>query len=188
MLCTFANRLWVSDEKTTSQLTDKWADQWQTRGQFTGYCWGLQKSGINVAGAYIRGIGIYKNATKFVECTTTRSKFEISIWESQMLAKIRSICKVYGDWKETLSRYKDHDKTDPKIKQIVHPSSFFPGAWNEACFKYFRPCQFQLACKTLQSEELLMMENDQYIWLPHEHKRILLEEFLIDLQSKGLNV
>jgi hypothetical protein len=180
MLPEYAGKLWVSDEKTTSQITEKWADQWQTRGQFTAYTWGLRKDGINVAGAFIRGIALYKQQTKFVECTTTRSDFEVRTWEQQMLEMVHQMVNRY-------KRFKEVQQPDYSAEER-HPSRFFPGSWNESCFKYFRPCSFQQSCKTDKSEGLLYMQNEQNIWLPHRHVRMPLEQFLQELRDSGIEV
>jgi hypothetical protein len=68
-------------------------------------------------------------------------------------------------------------------KISTHPANFFRPSLNEACFKYFRPCQFQDACKTVSSEGMLDMTMDQNIWLPHLHKRMPLDEFLESLTT-----
>jgi hypothetical protein len=183
MLCEYAGKLWVSDEKTTSQITATWDKQWATRGQFTGYSWGLRKAGIDVAGAYVRGIGLYKAQTKFVETTTTRSKFEVDTWEQQMLNTIARFLAAY-----TAFMLAQTPKSDGSPDLDPHPSNYFPGAWNEACFKYFRPCWFQDSCKTPNSEGLLYMNTEQHIWLPHRHTRMPLQEFLQELRDKGANI
>lgn len=163
MLGTYANRLWVVDEKTTGSYFSKdWAAQWDTRGQFTTYCWGLKKDSIKVAGAYIRGISMAGNGIKFAECQTNRSDFETETWEFQMLAKVQAIVDKYRAWKQNGD----------------HPNRYFFGAWNESCNKYFKSCQFKDACRTRTSEQFLAGEYSQYIWLPHQQKRMELNEFL----------
>lgn len=173
MLCEYAGKLWVSDEKTTSQITADWAKQWETRGQFSAYCWGLRKAGIPVAGAYLRGIGIYKTQTKFVETVTNRSEWECENWYRQMLATVRKFADHYRYWRWA--------QPTNRSKEMKHPSIWFTQAFNESCFKYFRPCTFQDSCKTVNSEGLLAMNMEQNIWLPHLHKRVPLEQFLEEL-------
>ena len=163
MIGEYAGRLWCVDEKTTgSAFTMDWAKQWDTRGQFTTYAWGLQKDGIDVAGAYIRGVYLGKSNIKFNECQTTRNKFQIEIWEQQMLQKVNRIIELYKQFKETGG----------------HPLQFFHGSWNESCMKYFRPCSFQDMCRDKNSEMFIESQYDQYIWLPHEQRREKLDVFL----------
>ena len=179
MLCEYAGKLWVSDEKTTSQITADWAKQWETRGQFSAYTWGMRKSGIPVAGAYIRGIGIYKTQTKFVETVTNRSEWECNNWYQQMIDTVEQFVEAYQRWKAI-----NHpDSLQNWSKEERHPAQFFGQAFNESCFKYFRPCTFQDSCKTVNSEGLLAMNMEQNIWLPHLHKRVPLEEFLESLKQ-----
>lgn len=163
MLATYGNKLWVSDEKTTgSPFTKNWARQWETRGQFFTYPWGLGKDNIKVAGAFIRGVYLGKTAIKFEEAQVSKSQFEIDMWEYQMLIKVHKIVEAYTKYKESGE----------------HPSKYFFGSWNESCNKYFRPCQFMDLCRSKSSESFLEGEYDQYIWLPHEQRRAPLNEFL----------
>jgi hypothetical protein len=150
MLCEYAGKIMVSDEKTTSQITDKWASQWQTRGQFSAYCWGLRKDNIPATGAYIRGIALYKAQTKFVECTTNRSVWEVDMWERQMLAKVTQVVEQY-------KRFKAAQECPDLSKEDKNPAMFWAQSLNESCFKYFRPCSFQESCKTASSEGMLFM-------------------------------
>lgn len=178
MLCEYAGKLWVSDEKTTGTITADWAKQWETRGQFSAYCYGLRKDGIPVSGAYIRGIGLYKTGPKFVETVTNRSEWECQIWYQNML---QTVSKFVGKYKQ----YKAAQVLG-QTKEEKHPANFFRPSFNESCFKYFRPCQFQDACKTLNSEGMLEMSMEQNIWLPHLHKRMPLEQFLETTKSEEM--
>lgn len=188
MLCKYAGKLWVSDEKTTgSSITANWASQWQTRGQFSAYCWGLRKDGINVAGAYIRGISLLKASTKFVDAQTIRSEWETNNWYQQMLEKLQDIVDRYKSMKVVELEYAEAKPADAKL--ATHPANFWPQAFNEKCFSYFRPCQFQDSCKTPSSEGLLYMNSgEQNIWLPHKHRRQKLQEFLDELRAQGVKV
>lgn len=163
MLGEYAGRLWVVDEKTTgAAFTQDWSKQWDTRGQFSTYCWSLKKDGIKVAGAYIRGVYLGKVQIKFNECQSIRSDWQTDMWEKQMLAKLERILQTYNDWKAS----------------GLHPAEFFFGNWSSSCMKYFRPCQFQDLCRDKNSEQFLESQYDQYIWLPHEQQRVPLTSFL----------
>jgi hypothetical protein len=54
----------IEDDKTATQLGEKWAGQWQLDGQFLGYVWAAQQQGILLPDqpgtALIRGVGIYQ--------------------------------------------------------------------------------------------------------------------------------
>ena len=166
MLGEYAGRLWVVDEKTTgAAFTQDWAKQWDTRGQFSTYAWGLKKSGIEVAGAYIRGIYLGKAQIKFNECQSMRNSWQVEIWEKQMLSRVEAIIDTYIKWKAS----------------GLHPAEFFFGNWSSSCMKYFRPCSFQDLCRDKNSEMFLESQFDQYIWLPHLQKREQLDTFLESL-------
>ena len=166
MLVEYAGKLLVFDDKTTGAAFSKsWTQQWDTRGQFTTYNWGLRKDGIKTKGAYIRGIYLGKTQIKFLDHVSSRGQWQVDIWEEQMLAKVGQILAKYKEYKESGE----------------HPAKFFFGAWNESCFKYFRPCAFQDLCRSEKAEMFLEGEYDQRIWLPHEQRRAELNEFLEEL-------
>ena len=165
MLASYLGRIWVSDEKTTGQaFTKNWASQWETRGQFSTYCWGLRKNNIDVYGGLIRGVWIGKTGFKFQQTPTSRNNFMVHIWEKQMLEKVDSVLKKYKAWKESTQ----------------HPLEFFHGAWGDSCFKYFKPCAYQQLCRDKNSEQFLESQYTQHIWLPHEQRRVLLDDFLTE--------
>lgn len=167
MLATYLGRIWVSDEKTTGQpFTKNWASQWENRGQFTTYTWGLKKNGIDVYGALIRGVWIGKTGFKFQQTPTSRNDFMVKTWEKQMLEKLDSVLKKYKAWKASAS--------------TKHPLEFFHGAWGDACFKYYKPCPYLGLCRDKNSEQYLESQYTQHIWLPHEQRRVLLSTFLAE--------
>jgi len=80
MLAYYRNQIVIVDEKTTGQLGGSWADQWDIDGQITGYIWSLRQMGYAVAGAVIRGIGLYANDIRHVQHFTSRTEHELSLW------------------------------------------------------------------------------------------------------------
>lgn len=168
MLVEYAGSLYVFDDKTTgAAFTKNWAQQWATRGQFTTYCNYLKKEGINVKGAYIRGIYLGKTNIKFMDAPSNRSDWECKIWEQQMLKKVERILEAYKQYK----------------KSGEHPANYFNGAWGEACNKYFRPCSYMDLCKSELAEQYIESEYDQNIWLPHEQRRENLNTYLKSLEE-----
>lgn len=166
MIGVYADRLWCVDEKTTgAAFTQEWSKQWDTRGQFSTYPWGLRKDGIKVAGAYIRGIYLGKANIKFAECQTVRGEWQLEVWEKQMLTKLQALITKYNTFKES----------------GLHPAEFFFGNWSSSCMKYFKPCQFQDLCRDKHSEKFLESNYSQYIWLPHEQRRERLDIFLEEI-------
>lgn len=172
MLSNYCGSLWVQDEKTTSQITETWASQWETRGQFTGYAWGLRKDGIPVQGALIRGIGILKQSIKFIECTSVRTEFEIDAWEKMMFAQVQNMVNAY-QW------YLRHRETT-----VV--SDYWRPCFNEACYSYFRQCSYTNLCKSKNAERFIDTEFGQNIWLPHIHERWNLDVYLQSLMDQGV--
>lgn len=78
----FANRYFILEHKTTSQLGSYYFDQYKPNNQVTGYIWAARKlSGQPVGGAIINAIGVYKvGTTKFARQITTRTDAEITEW------------------------------------------------------------------------------------------------------------
>lgn len=64
MLAELRSLFAIEDDKTATQLGEKWAGQWQLDSQFMGYIWAAQQDGLLVPSepgqALIRGIGIYQ--------------------------------------------------------------------------------------------------------------------------------
>lgn len=128
---------WVVDEKTTSQMGEKWANQWFLDSQISGYCWGarqfLNKLGlphIEVAGAVINGIAIRKYDYEVQRLQVFREDWEIDRWYDQMLRDVQT-------WKRHFVA-QDHNQ-----------------ALDHACAFYNNPCQFTPLCKSRNPERLI---------------------------------
>jgi hypothetical protein len=80
----YNGQLWVVDEKTTSQLGSTWADKWNLRSQFTGYCKAARSFGLPVAGAIVRGISFLKNSFGNAQAITSRPEWFIDRWWEQL--------------------------------------------------------------------------------------------------------
>lgn len=88
----YGGGLWLVDEKTTgSTLNGQWAAQWKRHGQFSGYAWGLKEHGIQIDGVLVRGIGIQKTQTRFLEVATPRPQWMIDEWEREATRTIDAI-------------------------------------------------------------------------------------------------
>ena len=85
------------DEKTTTSIGSRWADQWQLRSQFTGYCWALQQMGLPVDTIVVRGIGILKTKFTLVEAAPTYDDFKINRWYDQLR---RDMWRLRRAWDE----------------------------------------------------------------------------------------
>ena len=163
MLGTLDSQLLLEDDKTTGSYFDKnWASSWDTRGQFSAYCWALRKLGIPVVGALVRGISLHKTSIKFAETVTHRSQFMVDNWEVQFYKKLQAFIDCYV-------AYRDSDQKNPAL--------YFNGAWNEACNAYFKPCYFKNLCISGGGEPYLADSYSQTIWLPHLQKQMDLDEY-----------
>jgi len=90
----------VRDEKTAQRLEYNWAEKWDLRSQFLGYCWALQCSGIPCNTAIVRGVIITTKEIRQVEAIKTYPQFLIDRWFVQLrqnLIRLRN-CYEAGYW------------------------------------------------------------------------------------------
>lgn len=141
---------WIVDEKTTSQMGDKWGNQWFLDAGLTGYCWGARKlldlhgmSTTPIRGAYINGIAIRKYDYEPRRLAVYREQWEIDRWYDQMIADVQR-------WKRAYMT-KQHN-------QVL----------DHACALYNNPCQFAPLCKSRNPDRLV---DGSYVvrrWNPSE--------------------
>lgn len=126
LLGLYNGQIFVVDEKTTSSLGATWGNKWTLRGQFTGYVWAARQTGLQVAGAIVRGVAFLKTQTNFAESIQFRSQFDIDQWYEQLLVDLEEFVTA---WK--LGRYKQD--------------------FADGCEGY-NGCAFQKFCKSDQPE------------------------------------
>lgn len=99
-ILSYANGVFIFDEKTTSSLGPTWGDKWDLRSQFTGYCWGARESGIPVNGVVVRGVSILKTKYETQEAITYRPDHQINRWYVELLHHIERAKEWYkrGEW------------------------------------------------------------------------------------------
>lgn len=90
----------VVDEKTTYTFPDTWQKQFQMRGQFIGYCWAGQQSGMKTSMAVVRGIGVQQSGIKHLEAKLLFQQWQIDRWYAQMLLKVEKLIGEYQAAKE----------------------------------------------------------------------------------------
>lgn len=95
MIGLFQDTLFVVDEKTTAMLGQSWAQQWDLKSQFTGYCAAAREYGHPVAGAIVRGIGLLKNSTTFAQVIQYRPDWQIDRWYAQLLRDVQRMVDAY---------------------------------------------------------------------------------------------
>lgn len=83
------------DDKTTSSLGARWAEQWQLRSQFTAYTWGAQRGGLPLDGFLIRGISILKTKYECSQAVTYRPQWQIDRWYETLLLDLE---EFKNDW------------------------------------------------------------------------------------------
>lgn len=90
--------LFVTDEKTATQLGEQWAAQWDLESQFTGYVYGARNYGYPVAGATLRGVGLLKTKITFAETTLHKGQWQLDRWWEQLHKKLRRMVAAYEAW------------------------------------------------------------------------------------------
>lgn len=129
--------VWVVDEKTTSQMGEKWANQWPLDSQMTGYCWGARKlldengmDSFEVAGAIINGVAIRTRDYEFAQFPAHRDEWMIHRWHAQMVRDVENWKRAY--------MMGEHDM-----------------ALDHACAFYNNPCEFAPLCMSRNPERLI---------------------------------
>jgi hypothetical protein len=133
----------VCDEKTTSGIGPRWADQWDLRSQFIGYTWSCNLAGIKVDKAVIRGIAILTNETKIAEAIKPYSHFIIDRWHEQLR---RDLWRMVEHWREG---YWDYN-------------------FGETCTAYGN-CAFLNACGSPNADAWLQSDFEIRHWTPLSH-------------------
>ena len=150
MIAHRAGGIYVYDEKTTSSLGASWPKQFEMRSQFTGYCWSIQRQGLKVSGAIVRGISILKTKYDTLEVPTARTQHEIDRWEEQLY---RDLARMKALWES--------------------------GAWDYnldgACTEY-GGCSFVSVCKRKDPETWLPVFFEKGVWDPLAKRQLTVEE------------
>lgn len=90
----------IVDEKTTYSFGSNWTKQFMMRGQFIGYTWAGQQSGMNTKVCIIRGIAIQQREIKHLEFGPfAYPQWQIDRWYEQMLLKVRRLVTAYEEYK-----------------------------------------------------------------------------------------
>lgn len=95
MLGVFNDRLVIVDEKTTGSLGASWVNQWKLRGQFLGYLWACQQLGYKVDTVVVRGIGLLKTQTNFLQAIEQYTPWMIDRWFTETCNKLHALVMAY---------------------------------------------------------------------------------------------
>lgn len=166
MVAEFAGGVFNFDEKTTTQLGAKWANQWDLRSQFTSYCWAGRKIGMKMQGTIVRGISILKTKYDTQQAITYRASWELDRWEEQLY---RDLDRMLGMFHAQIIDF----NLDGACTRMGNPwnRSFEP-----ACNDY-GGCQFRGVCKAKNPYEVLQADFSRRVWDPIQHKEIPIEEW-----------
>lgn len=140
MIGLFQDTLFVVDEKTTAMLGQSWAQQWDLKSQFTGYCAAAREYGHPVAGAIVRGIGLLKNSTTFTQVIQYRPDWQIDRWYTQLLRDVQRMVAAYT-------------------------SNTYDAALSEPCAAY-GGCAFRRLCLSQHSEQWIEGYFTERNWDP----------------------
>ena len=166
MVAHFAGGQYAFDEKTTTQLGAKWADQWDLRSQFTSYCWAGRRLNIPMQGAIIRGISILKSKYETQQAITYRSGWELDRWEDLMYRLLRRM----------LDSYQQQVYEQDLDGSCVRGGNPWDRNTDSACNDY-GGCQFRKVCKAKNPYEVLTQDFTRRVWDPIRHKEIPIEEW-----------
>jgi len=158
LICHFADAVWILDDKTTSSLGASWANQWELRSQFTGYCWSAREQGLDPAGCLVRGVSILKTKYDTQQVMTYRTPFEISRWYDQ----------VHRDLERMIQCWKD---------------GWWDYALDTACTEY-GGCSLTRICKSQSPEDYLPMYFHQRVWDPLARKELTVAEWEAEWSGK----
>lgn len=133
--------LFVTDEKTASQLGEQWSNNWELDSQFTGYVAAAKMYGYPVAGALVRGVGLLKSKISHAECLVYRSDWEIERWWDQLH---RDLARMVSDWKANKYDY----------------------ALDKSACNAYGGCQYRMLCSSLNPDQWLPIHFRQNRWNP----------------------
>lgn len=148
MIAEYAGGLFGEDDKTTSSLGASWAKQWDLRSQFTGYCWGAQRSGLLLQGFLVRGVSILKTKYDHMPAITYRPEWFIDRWLEQTH---RDITRMIQCWE----------------------SGWWDYSLDAACNEY-GGCIFKNICLSKDPEPWLQSQFERRVWDPVGRTEVIL--------------
>lgn len=160
-ITSFAGGIFVTDEKTTTQLGASWSHQWDLRAQFSCYCWGCRENGIKVDGVLVRGVSILKSKYDTQQAVSYRPNWQIDRWYHETLRIVESMVKDYEAWK--LLDLKSYDA-------LQHP---FLHSLDDTCSSY-GGCGFRQVCTIEDPNSMLDTYFERREWDPilREEKKL----------------
>lgn len=139
VLDVYAGRYLV-DDKTTSSLGASWPNQWDMRGQFTGYAWGASQLGLQIDGSLVRGISILKTKYDSAQAIVHQPAWKIAEWLEATCMKLEAQIALYRAGKSI-------------------------AAFGEACNEYGQ-CEFKQVCMVHDHLAWMNANFDERNWNP----------------------
>lgn len=87
----------VRDEKTAQRLESNWAEKWDLRAQFLGYCWALQHNRIPCNTVVIRGVIINLTQIRQVEAIKIYPQHLIDLWFEQLKRDLHALVRCWHE-------------------------------------------------------------------------------------------
>ena len=144
----YAGGIFITDEKTTTQLGASWARQWDLRSQFTGYSWLCRENGIKVDGVLVRGISILKTKYDTAEAISYRPEWQVERWYKETLIWINRMVEDY--------------KAGHFLRNLDHSCAEYGG------------CMFKTCCASLDEAPWLETYFERRHWDPIAGKETVL--------------
>lgn len=166
MIAEFAGAVFNFDEKTTTQLGQKWGMQWDLRSQFTSYCWAGKRVGVEMQGTIVRGISILKTKYDTQQAITYRAGWELEQWEELLY---RDIKRLQDYWQEQ----QFNRNLDGACARSGNP---WDRNTDSACNDY-GGCQFRGVCKSKNPYDVLQQDFSRRVWDPLQHREVPIEEW-----------
>ena len=156
MVGTIGSAVWVIDEKTSSQLGDRWRDKWALDAQPTSYCWGLRQYGLSPVGAIIRGVGILSRDITFAESIQPRSPWQIDQWLTQLVADVERMIECWDVYNYLQGKREGNDREGRAFARALD---------KDICHAYGHPCAFVSLCTSSTPDAWLDDYNVEF-WDP----------------------
>lgn len=150
MVGVYNDQIFPVDDKTTTQLGPTWPQQWNLRGQLTGYVWACQRFGRPAVGSIIRGTSFLKNSFGHSEAIQMRPQWMVDQWYEQL---IHDTVRWVRAWED----------------------GWFDQDFNETCSAY-GGCPFQRLCTSAEPENWIEGYYEPRDWdplakVPYEQKQ-----------------
>ena len=160
-LATRGDVLFVTDEKTATQLGESWAAQWDLESQFTGYYFAARHYGYPVGGVTVRGVGLLKTKISHAETTLHKGEWQLERWWEQLQKDLRKMVRAYVEWDWDLALAKGSCAQFGGCLYKIMCESPEPARWlNQYRIRVWDPLAPDHGEKLLENPALTAQPND----------------------------